>query len=204
MTMSISNILKKTLFAVTRVDPTTLTFNKIVTLASLLLLYGCNTNERVKNAEALSAEIKSTKIKRITDAELTEALRAEGEKIAAEASASLEEKLTLGNNCDAASLISPIRLRAGTEIEFLFAKDTSNTRLFSKESDLLKAYAYQARIGAALEDNLQRINDTLTIYYAPADSSAAIFKKCTEAADSPFMLLRIILNQKEVIQSIDK
>jgi len=172
-----------------------------------ILLYGCGTNERVKNTGALSSEIKSTKIKRITDAELTSALHAAGQKIAAEATRSLENDPALEEGCDLPgkfSTIGQIKLRTGAEIGLLLAKDTSDSRLFAKETDLLKAYAYQARAGAALEDNLQKINDTLTVYYAPVDPGSVLFKKCGEAAGSPFVLWRVALDRKKVIQSLDK
>lgn len=182
-------------------------YGKVLVLTAALLLYGCGSNERVENSGALSSEIKSAKIKRVTDAELTSALHAAGQKIAAEATKSLEKDPALDKSCDSPgnfSTIGEIKLRTGSEIGLLFAKDTSDSRLFPKETDLLKAYAYQARIGSGLEDNLQKINDTLTVYYAPVDSGSVIFKKCGEAAGSPFVLWRIALNRKEVIQSLDK
>ncbi len=187
--------------------PVTSLSGKIFALVSMLLIYGCNTNERVENSGALSSEIKSMKIRRITDAELTSALHSAGKKITAEATKSLEKEPAPEENCDSPGSLRAIermKLRTGAEIGLLFAKDTSDSRLFPKETDLLKAYAYQARIGAGLEDNLQKINDTLTVYYAPVDSGSILFKKCGEAAGSPFVLWRVVLNQKKVIQSLDK
>lgn len=180
---------------------------KVLTLASFYLLYGCNSNERVDNSGALSSEIKSMKIKRVTDAELTSALHSTGQKIAAAATKSLEKDPAPEKGCgspDSLRAIGQLKLRTGAEIGLVLARDTSDSRLFPKETDLLKAYAYQARLGAGLEDNLQKINDTLSIYYAPVDPGSVLFKKCGEAAGSPFVLWRIVLNRKKVIQSLDK
>ncbi len=182
-------------------------FAKVFALICVLLIYGCNANERVENTGALSSEIKSMKIKRITDAELTAALHTAGQKIAEEATRSVEKDPALDESCyspDSLSAIRSIKLRTSAEIGLLFAKDTSDSQLFAKETDLLKAYAYQAGTGTALEENLQKINDTLTIYYAPVDPGSILFKKCGEAAGSPFVLWRVVLNRKKVIQSLDK
>lgn len=182
-------------------------FSTILAIVSFCLLYGCNTNERVENSGALSSEIKSMKIRRITDAELTSALHETGQKIAAAATGSLEKAPALAENCgspDSLRALGLVKPGTGAEISLLFAKDTSDSRLFPKETDLLKAYAYQARLGGGLEDNLQKINDTLTVYYSPVDPGSVLFTKCGEATGSPFALWRIVLNQKKVIQGLGK
>lgn len=182
-------------------------FSTMLAVVSFCLVYGCNTNERVENSGTLSSEIKSMKIRRVTDAELTSALHETGQKIAASATRSLEKDPALAESCsspDSLRKLGLINPGTGVEIGLLFAKDTSGARLFPKETDLLKAYAYQARLGGGLEENLQKINDTLTVYYSPVDPGSPLFEKCGAAAGSPFALWRIVLNKKSVIQALGK
>lgn len=174
-------------------------------LASAGMISGCRSEDRVRNSQALASEIRSSKIKRITSAELATALHDAGQKIAVLATKSLDKNTAYPAGCipvDSIKELDAVRHKMGVKIELLFAEDSASTDLFPKETDLLKAYHYQAVRGLALSDNLQKINDSLTIYYAPLKPGSAALKNCEKAASSPFALWRIVLNQKEIIKNL--
>lgn len=174
-------------------------------LAVLFWMFtSCNSNERVDNSGDLAREIKSAQIKRITPAELAGLLNATGKKTAAKATESLHAAIESTGECaDLQAKIDAATRQNGVEVELLYAKDTSNTTLFSKENDLLLAYDYQRRQEMPLSDNLQKINDTLTVYYAPLPTDSPLFQKCEEASGSAFAIWRVVLNQKEIIRTLD-
>ncbi len=170
------------------------------------ILSGCGPNERVDNSGALAKEIRTKKIRRITPAELTSALHSTGQKVAALATRSLEKDTVYKETCKSTSSLKEldaVKGRIGVKVELAFAKDSVSHDLFPQEKELLKAYSYQTSQGAVLSDNLQKVNDSITVYHAPVSPGSPIFRNCKEAAQSPFAIWRIVLNQKDVIKNLD-
>lgn len=173
--------------------------------SALALLSACNTNERVSNSEALASEIKAAKIRRITGAELDEMMLTSGKKIAGIATQALEKDTLPGNCTPTASqpVFDLLKKKTGAGLTLVFLRDTASTFLSAKEKELLRAYQYEAGKGSTLSSELQKLNDTLSVFYSPVDKSSALFRNCPDATASPFVLWRVELNQKKVIQTRD-
>jgi len=178
--------------------------------ACLPFLYSCHTEERVGNTAALAREMKAMKIKRVTPAQLSAAIYRLGEKIAAEASDSLETVLNAYPATDSLCKtpedftgIKALEKRYGIAIRLVHAKDTANPQLDPKEQSLLHAYLYNIRNNLPLSSNLQQLNDTLTLYQAPIASGHPWFSRCKDAAGPPLAIWHVLLSHKEVIRRLD-
>lgn len=167
-----------------------------------LLLAGCFSQERVENTGQLAKEIKASRIKRITPAEMADILNSAGQKLVAHAEKSLSGTVGDNNPCGEGLEVAEAS-QYGADISLLFAIDTTNSKLDRKEVELLSAYAYQHRNSAPLTESLQKLNDTLTVFYAPVNPASQLFEKCDRAAKSSFALWRVVLNQKTVIRGLE-
>lgn len=179
-------------------------YKGVLGFAMTIFWIGCGTSERVENSQALISEMEAKQIKRFTSAEISNALQMAGEKIAVIANQEIEKDTSNLEDCTSGTFLkslTPIEKRLGVQVSLLLAKDTTNTALFDKEKALLEAYHYQShQPNAALSEHLQKINDTLSVYYAPVSPDSPLFKTCREAEISSFAVWRIVLNQKDVIK----
>lgn|SRR5690606_6584638 len=172
--------------------------NVLLLMLIPILFSGCVSQERVENTGELAKEIKSLKIKRFTQAELNELLLTTGQEMVSQANQAIENSTEA--NCGDSLEVSKAK-QLGAEISLLFAKDTADANLHAKEIELLQAYAYQSRQGQPLPENLQKLNDSLTVFYAPLPTTSKLYQQCEEAAPPSFALWRVMLNQKEVIKN---
>lgn len=178
------------------------------TLLILVAVVGwnCSSNERVDTSSALKAEIKSKQIRRITTGDINEALQKAGEKIVTGANLAVGQDTAALANCTSQAFrekFAPLKKRIQAEVSLVVANDTLRSDLSEKERELLKAYHYQSTTQpGSLTHHLQKIDLNTSVYYAPLPADSPILTHCDEARRSSFVLWRISLNQKEIIQHL--
>ncbi|HEV7351317.1 hypothetical protein [Telluribacter sp.] len=177
----------------------------------LLLTQSCNLDERVGNTKELSAEIKNSKIKRITDVQLISTMDTWGKRIVSISQKTLTEALTknpekataLCGNMQQLPVLDALKKEYGVQVELLGPSNIQNPAFTAKERELLDAYLYNAEKGLPQSDNIQRLNDTLFVYNAPVPADNVISKTCYTQQEVPFAVWRILFNKKDVIRKID-
>jgi hypothetical protein len=178
-------------------------------LLLLLLVTGCNSQNRVDNSnKELANEIKQSQIKRVTNEQVISAIDLWGKELVKKAQGALVKEINAAKQptsplCEDLSklpIIAAYETEYGISMGFLTPADSSNLGLDSKEKELLAAYQYSAQKKLPLNDNIQKLNDTLYVYNA-AMAETQIANSCFPEQD--FVLWRIIFDKRKVIQKID-
>ena len=180
-------------------------------LLLILLLLGCNLDNRIGNSRELAREMKATQIKRITSAQLITLTDEWGKQIVKVSQKALGEALSkqpesnsqLCQQLDQVPVIKALEQEYGVDISLLGLADTSNATLQKKERELLAAYAYNAGSNLPQSDNIQQLNDTLYVYNAPLASDSPIATACFKEQKVPLAVWRVLFDKKEVVRKID-
>jgi hypothetical protein len=177
----------------------------------LLAVTGCNVDDRVGNTKELSQEIKNSKIKRITNVQLTTTIDDWGKRIAVIAQKSMGEALKknpekateLCQNLQQLPLVAALEKEYGVQVQLLGTADLTNPAFTTKERELLDAYLYNAENKLPQSDNVQRLNDTLFVYNAPVPADHAVIQRCFAQQALPLAVWRVLFNKRDVIRKID-
>ena len=171
------------------------------------LLLACNP-DRIQYSDALKQEMADKKVKRLTTAELTEAVDSWGEQLVAlaqkEAAAMLAKKAPQADVCSLRGLpkTQTLAQRYGMTISLLTPADLTNQRLAPKERDVLDAYLYNAEKGLRQTSNVQRIGDTLYVYNAALPDTASLCRACFGTQKQPLAVWRLAFPKQEVIRHL--
>jgi hypothetical protein len=174
-------------------------------------LYACNTNNRIEQTAELKNEIKSAEIKRVTNTQLVYSANEWGKKIAQITEKSLQKELEsnperskqLCKDLSQIPVVAALQKEYGVKIELLSANDLKNPKLDPKERELLDAYLFSTKNKAEAGDNLQQLGDTLMVYNVPVSSESPICKACSDQAELPFSVWRLLFNKKDIIRKLD-
>ncbi len=173
-----------------------------------LLLTSCDP-ERLQYTRELKSEISDKKPKRVTNAQLNEAVNSWGEQIVAVAEPELTAKLKQGGDktglCRVESLPKTTALtqRYGLTIGLLGAADVTNPRLSAKEREVLDAYLYNAENKIKQQPNIQKIADTLFIYNAAVPVESVICQSCFGAQKTPLAVWRLAFTKRELVKRLN-
>jgi hypothetical protein len=186
---------------------TTFAMRRTFLLSSLLLfaIVACNP-ERLKKSDKLKQQMADMTIKRVTDADLSEAVNSWGEQIVAIAQQEAAARLaTATDPVDVCSLrdlpkTQALAKRYGMTISLLGAADVQNLKLSKKERDVLDAYAYNAEKRLPQTSNIQRIADTLFVYNDAVPATNAICQQCFGTQNQPLAVWRLAFPKREVIR----
>ncbi|MBU1822457.1 MAG: hypothetical protein KKG00_13235 [Bacteroidetes bacterium] len=184
---------------------------KYTYILSILILLGCNTEERVGNTKELAQEMKAMQIKRVTDAQLVATVDEWGKQMASVAQKALEKEMaqnpaqagTLCQNPASLPLIAALDKEYGVTIQLMGPEDVQNPALSAKERELLDAYLYNAENNLPQSDNVQKLNDTLLVYNAPVPAGSQISAECFKNQKVSFAVWRILFDKKMVIRKLD-
>ncbi|MBO0937667.1 hypothetical protein J2I47_14005 [Fibrella sp. HMF5335] len=179
-------------------------------LSSVLLfllssVISCNP-ERLQHSDKLKQQMADMKIKRVTDADLSEAVNSWGEQLVTiaqqEASAKLASTTDPAGVCNLRDLpkTQALAKRYGMTISLLSAADVQNPALSKKEREVLDAYAYNAENKLAQTSNIQRIADTLFVYNAAVPATNALCQQCFGKQKQPLAVWRLAFPKREVIR----
>ncbi|MCE7062475.1 hypothetical protein [Dyadobacter sp. CY343] len=176
-----------------------------------LALYGCDSSGRVEQTKALTNEIKASQIKRVTNTQLVYSANEWGKKISQIAEKSLKAEIEKNpesgkkfcNTLDEIPVIAALQKEYGVQVELLGEGDLKSSRLAPKEQELLDAYLFSAKSKTAAGDNLQQLGDSMLVYNAPVPVESIICKTCTQNAEVPFSVWRLLFNKKDIIRKLD-
>lgn len=173
-------------------------------LAVVLATFACNP-DRIQYTDKLKQEMADKKVKRLTNADLTEAVNSWGEQIIAIAEQEATSKLAKGDGeavCDLQDLPKTQALaeRYGMTISLLSAVDVQNQKLAQKEREVLDAYLYNAEKNLPQSSNIQRIGDTLFVYNAAVPTENALVQTCFGKQKQPLAIWRLAFPKQEVIR----
>jgi hypothetical protein len=169
------------------------------------LFSGCNP-DRVQLSDEAKERMANGKIKRVTNADLTDAVDSWGEQMVAIAEREAAAKLAAGTSatevCNLAQLpkTQTLARRYGVRISLLGAADVQNPQLATKEREVLDAYLYNAENKLPQTSNIQRIGDTLLVYNAVVPTEAPLCQACFGTQKQPLAVWRIAFPKREVIR----
>jgi hypothetical protein len=179
-------------------------------LSSILLssfLLSCNP-DRVQYSDEAKQRMANMKIKRVTNADLTEAVNSWGEQMVAiaeqEANAKLAETNVPAEVCSLQKLpkTQALARRYGVRISLLGAAGVQNPNLAGKEREVLEAYRYNAEQKLPQSANIQRIGDTLFVYNAAVPTNARLCQVCFGDQKQPLAVWRIAFPKREIIRHL--
>jgi hypothetical protein len=164
------------------------------------LLTGCTNIERVDTIQ-VKALVENSEIRRVTPADMNATVNRLGKQLTDSLNTAFMTQKDL--SCDLANnaLVSSLMKENHYKIRLLGAKDTTSTALYSKELDILFAYAYNARQGLVTESNIQKMGDSLLIYSAPAN--AKIAERCFNDSKTKLAVWSLVFPVGEVIKRIE-
>jgi hypothetical protein len=82
-------------------------------------------------------------------------------------------------------------------------QNTSDT-LYPQERSILEAYQYSFENKLRMDDNLQRIVDTLFIYTPPVLTQRTRISSCLGNSDADFQVLVMRMTKADIIKSLPK
>lgn len=160
------------------------------------LITACTNIERVDTAKVKEL-VENGEIKRITAADLNATVNRLGKQL----TDSLNKQVEFSCNLSDSPLVKSLTTENNYKIRLLGAKDTTATNLYSKELDVLFAYAYNAKQGLSIESNIQKMGDSLLIYSAPAN--AKIAERCFNDSQNKLAVWSLVFPVGEVIKRIE-
>ncbi|NID11917.1 hypothetical protein [Fibrivirga algicola] len=175
------------------------------TLFLSLTLLACNP-DRIQYTDKLKQEMSDKKVRRLTNADLTEAVDSWGEQIVAIAEKEAADELAKGNEAAAICTLQDLpktqalAKRYGMAISLLGAADLQNQKLSSKEREVLDAYLYNAENKLPQSSNIQRIGDTLFVYNAAVPTGNALSQTCFGKQKEQLAVWRLAFPKQEVIR----
>ncbi len=180
----------------------------LLCISATLLLTACDP-ERLQYTRELKSEMSEKKPKRVTNAQLNEAVNSWGEQIVAVAEAELTAKLKQGGDktelCRLENLPKTTALaeRYGLTIGLLGAADVTNPRFAAKEREVLDAYLYNAENKLAQQPNIQKIADTLFVYNAAVPAENTICQTCFGTQKTPLAVWRLAFTKRELVKRLN-
>ena len=165
--------------------------------------------ERLQYTRELKSEMSEKKPKRVTNAQLNEAVNSWGEQIVAVAEVELTAKIKPGGDqaglCRLENLPKTTALaeRYGLSIGLLGAADVTNPRLAAKEREVLDAYLYNAENKLAQQPNIQKIADTLFVYNAAVPIENPICQTCFGTQKTPLAVWRLAFTKRELVKRLN-
>ncbi|MEZ0485958.1 hypothetical protein [Fibrella aquatica] len=177
------------------------------TLFLALALLACNP-DRIQYTDKLKQEMADKKVKRLTNADLNEAVDSWGAQIVAIAEKEAADKLAKGEAatgiCSLQDLpkTQALATRYGMTISLLGAADVQNAKLAQKEREVLDAYVYNAEKNLPQSSNIQRIGDTLFVYNAAVPAENALSKTCFGQQKQQLAVWRLAFPKLEVIRHL--
>lgn len=183
--------------------------NSIWIIGLFLTQFGCSNVERLDTTE-VKEEMDDHKIKRISPAQIMEQVETLGSEIAITLTNDFEKQMKDASQAHTEEIcqlknmrvIDSVSKKYNLKVRLLGQPDIgSNNSLYSKEKEVLEAYADNAARKLPMSNNIQNIDDSLFVYTAPIAADKGIGKLCF-SDDSGFAIWSIVLKKSEVIKSI--
>lgn len=193
---------------ITRVAAFSVTSTWLVCCVVSFSLTSCDP-ERLQYTRELKSEISEKKPKRVTNAQLNEAVNSWGGQIVAVAEAELTAKIKQGGDkrglCRVENLpkTEALAQRYGLTIGLLGATDVNSPRLAPKEREVLDAYLYNAENKLRQQPNIQKIADTIFVYNAAVPAENIICQTCFGTQKTPLAVWRLAFTKRELVKRLN-
>ena len=184
--------------------------NISILFSIILVNMSCSNMERL-DTSLIKDEMEGYKIKRVSPTQITYQVETLGSEISQALTKDFERQMkgiskARGEEiCQLKdmTLIDSLSKTYGLKIRLLGQPDIgSNNNLYIKEKEVLEAYADNASKKLSLDDNIQKIGDSLFVYTSPIPANKGVGKLCF-SDDSGFAIWSIIMKKSEVVKSID-
>lgn len=166
----------------------------------LFFLTNCTNIERVDTAKVKEL-VENGEIKRITPADLNTTVNRMGSQLTDSLNAAFLQQQAFSCDLLQNELVNTLTTENNCQIRLLGMKDTTSTHLYSKELDVLFAYAYNAKRGLPIESNIQKMGDSLLVYSATA--TAQIAERCFQDTETKLAVWSLVFPVGEVIKRIE-
>ncbi len=163
-------------------------------------LINCTNIERVDTAKVKEL-VENGEIKRITPADLNATVNRMGSQLTDSLDAAFLQQQEFSCDLLKNEFVQILTTENHYQIRLLGIQDTTSTRLYTKELDVLFAYAYNAKRGLPIESNIQKMGDSLLIYSAPAN--AQIAERCFQDTETKLAVWSLVFPVGEVIKRIE-
>jgi hypothetical protein len=183
--------------------------NISILFSIILVNMSCSNMERL-DTSLIKDEMEGYKIKRVSPTQITYQVETLGSEISQALTKDFERQMkgiskARGEEiCQLKdmTLIDSLSKTYGLKIRLLGQPDIgSNNNLYAKEKEVLEAYADNASKKLSLDDNIQKIGDSLFVYTSPIPANKGVGKLCF-SDDSGFAIWSIIMRKSEVVKSI--
>lgn len=185
--------------------------NNSIILLLLFVLFSCSNAEKTNSGNSILEKMDDYKVKRVSPAQITYQVEEMGAEISKALTADFAAQMknvtsTRGEElCQLKNmtLIDSLSERYGLKIRLLGQPDIgSNNQLYVKEKEVLEAYADNAAKKLEMNDNIQKIGDSLFVYTSPIPYDKGVGKLCF-SDDSGFAIWSIVLKKSEVVKAIN-
>lgn len=185
--------------------------NNLIILLLLLIITSCSNFERLENSAEIKDQMEDYKIKRVSPTQITYQVEEMGGEISKALTKDFEKQMT---GVSAArgqelcqlkdmTLIDSLSKKYDLTIRLLGQPDIgSNKNLYEKEKEVLEAYAENASKKLSMDDNIQKIGDSLFVYTSPIPYEKGVGKMCF-GDETGFAIWSIVLRKTEVVKSIN-
>ena len=183
--------------------------NISILFSIILVNMSCSNMERL-DTSLIKDEMEGYKIKRVSPTQITYQVETLGSEISQALTKDFERQMkgiskARGEEiCQLKdmTLIDSLSKTYGLKIRLLGQPYIgSNNNLYAKEKEVLEAYADNASKKLSLDDNIQKIGDSLFVYTSPIPANKGVGKLCF-SDDSGFAIWSIIMRKSEVVKSI--
>ena len=171
------------------------------------LLMACNP-DRIKYTNELKQEMADKRVKRVTNADLTDAVNSWGGQIVAIAEGEAATKLAAGEPAAGVCTLQELpktqalAKRYGIEISLLRAPDVQSTKLAQKEREVLDAYLYNAENKLPQSSNIQPIGDSMLVYNAAVPVSHPLCTACANQQKDALAVWRLAFPKREIVRNL--
>lgn len=172
----------------------------------LAVCVSCGGVERVDTTK-IKAQMESSKIKRITPAQINSQVENWGNEISKTLTAAFEQEMKNANQArieeicqlKKIKLMDSLAAEYKVKIRLLGMPDSESKMLYPKEKEVLSAYIYNAENKLPMEKNIQRIGDSLYVYTSPIAAQKGIAKLCFSDETYNFAIWSIVFRKADVI-----
>lgn len=186
---------------------------KLIRLTSILLAFftlACSNYERLDTGK-IKDQMDTYQIKRVSPTQIAYQVEDLGRSIGIALTENLENQLKKASTTEIANIcalknnafVDSLSQKYNAKITLLGQPDIANNKnLLTKEREVLEAYADNVSKKLSIDDNSQKIGDTLFVYTSPIPYQKGVSKLCF-GNETGFAVWSIHLKKAEIIKSIN-
>lgn len=175
---------------------------KLLILVFCIFFQNCTNIERVDTTQVKEL-VNNGEIKRITPTEITNTTNRLGKLLADSLDKTFLSQKSIQCDIDANDFVKNFNNEYGIKIRLLGLRDTTSKVLFSKELEVIQAYAYNAAKGLTIEPNVQKMGDSLLIYTTATSKKLRFAKQCLGDTEGGLSVWSLVFPKAQIIKRIE-